>query len=168
MVWHRCLQPGALSSPKLCRLTASVNTSSVGMGCVGHTSVHSDSGSCAWGSGVCARRVEQQQHSTDHSDSGSRAWGSGGCARCVEQQQHGHTSVHCDRGPRAWGPESVRVCVSQQQQHSTDSALSPRICSRAVQLSSRLPSAETKLPYCAYCPRTARCSTSAGRALPMP
>ena len=22
---------------------------------------HSDSGSCAWGSGVCARRVEQQQ-----------------------------------------------------------------------------------------------------------
>ena len=26
-----------------------------------HTFVHSDSGSCAWGSGVCARRVEQQQ-----------------------------------------------------------------------------------------------------------
>ena len=31
------------------------------------TSVHSDSGSCAWGSGVCARRVEQQQHSARHS-----------------------------------------------------------------------------------------------------
>ena len=61
MVWHSC-QPGALSSPKLRRLTAGVNTSSVSMGCVGHTSVHSDSGSCAWGSGVCARRVEQQQH----------------------------------------------------------------------------------------------------------
>ena len=60
MVWHRC-QPGALSSPKLRRLTAGVNTSSVSMGCVGHTSVHSDSGSCAWGSGVCARCVEQQQ-----------------------------------------------------------------------------------------------------------
>ena len=56
MVWHRC-QPGALSSPKLRRLTAGVNTSSVSMGCVGHTSVHSDSGSCAWGSGVCARVV---------------------------------------------------------------------------------------------------------------
>ena len=65
MVWHR-RQPGALSSPKLRRLTAGVNTSSVSMGCVGHTSVHSDRGSCAWGSGVCARRVEQQQqqHST--------------------------------------------------------------------------------------------------------
>ena len=61
MVWHR-RQPGALSSPKLCRLTAGVNTSRVSMGCVGHTSVHSDSGSCAWGSGECARCVEQQQH----------------------------------------------------------------------------------------------------------
>ena len=60
MVWHIC-QPGALSSPKLRRLTAVVNTSSVSMGCVGHTSVHSDSGSCAWGSGECARRVEQHQ-----------------------------------------------------------------------------------------------------------
>ena len=60
-VWHRC-QSGALSSPKPRRLTAGVNTSSVSMGCVGHTSVHCDSGSCAWGSGVCARRVEQQQH----------------------------------------------------------------------------------------------------------
>ena len=28
---------------------------------VGHTSVHSDSGSRAWGSGECARCVEQQQ-----------------------------------------------------------------------------------------------------------
>ena len=60
MVWHRC-QPGALSSPKPRRLTAGVNTSSVRTGCVGHTSVHSDSGPCAWGSGVCARCVEQQQ-----------------------------------------------------------------------------------------------------------
>jgi hypothetical protein len=62
MVWHR-RQPGALSSPKLRRLTAGVNTSSVSMGCVGHTSVHSDSGSCAWGPGACAnaRCVEQQQ-----------------------------------------------------------------------------------------------------------
>ena len=25
-------------------------------------------------------------HASVHSDSGSRAWGSGGCARCVEQQ----------------------------------------------------------------------------------
>ena len=66
MVWHRC-QPGALSSPKLRRLTAGVNTSSVSMGCVGHTSVHSDSGSCAWGSGVCARRVEQQ-HSRERAE----------------------------------------------------------------------------------------------------
>ena len=27
-------------------------------------------------------------HASVHSDRGSRAWGSGGCARCVEQQQH--------------------------------------------------------------------------------
>ena len=60
MVWHG-RQPGALSSPKLRRLTAGVNTSRVSMGCVGHTSVHSDSGSCAWGPGACARCVEQQQ-----------------------------------------------------------------------------------------------------------
>ena len=33
----------------------------VSTGCVGHTSVHSDSGSRAWGSGACARCVEQQQ-----------------------------------------------------------------------------------------------------------
>ena len=59
MVWHR-FQPGALSSPKLRRLTAGVNTSSVSTGCVGHTSVHSDSGSRAWGSGGCARSVSQQ------------------------------------------------------------------------------------------------------------
>ena len=47
-----------LRSPTLCLLTACVRT-----GCVGHTSVHCDSGSCAWGSGVCARArcVEQQQ-----------------------------------------------------------------------------------------------------------
>ena len=51
-----------------------VNTSSVSTGCVGHTSVHGDSGSCAWGSGVCVRAprcVEQQQQHR----------------RCVEQQQ---------------------------------------------------------------------------------
>ena len=55
MVWHRC-QPGALSSPKLRRLTAGVNTSSVSTGCVGHTSVHSDSGSRAWGPEVVRAR----------------------------------------------------------------------------------------------------------------
>ena len=40
---------------------------------------------------VCARVVlnsNSSGHATVHSDSGSRAWGSGGCARCVEQQQH--------------------------------------------------------------------------------
>jgi hypothetical protein len=41
------------------------NISTVSTGCVGHTSVHSDSGSRAWGSGAmrcaCARYVEQQQ-----------------------------------------------------------------------------------------------------------
>ena len=75
MVWHRC-QPGALSSPKLRRLTAGVNTSSVSTGYVGHTSVHSDSVSCAWpwGSGVCARCVEQQQQHI-------LCLGSGVCAR---------------------------------------------------------------------------------------
>ena len=59
--------------------------------CVGHASVHSDSGSRAWGSGGCARCVEQQQqrvgHAPVHSDSDPRAWGSGDHARCVEQQQ---------------------------------------------------------------------------------
>jgi hypothetical protein len=54
---------GNTASPKLRRLTAGVNTSSVcvSTGCVGHTSVHSDSGSRAWGSGAHARCVEQQQ-----------------------------------------------------------------------------------------------------------
>ena len=28
-------------------------------------------------------------HTSVHSDRGPRAWGSGACARCVEQQQHG-------------------------------------------------------------------------------
>ena len=67
MVWHGCAricQPGALSSPtsKLRRLTAGVNTSSVSTGCVGHTSVLSDSGSRASGSVRCARVVLSSSH----------------------------------------------------------------------------------------------------------
>ena len=40
---------------------ASVNMCGVSKGCVGHTSVHSDRGSRAWGSGDCASCVSQQQ-----------------------------------------------------------------------------------------------------------
>ena len=69
-------------------------------------SKYCESGSCAWGSGVCARArcVGKQQHIKD---SGSRAWGSGACARCVEQQQH--IKLECVRARR----------VEQQQQHIT-------------------------------------------------
>ena len=69
--------------------------------CVGHTSVHSDSGSRAWGSGGCARCVEQQQqqrrNAPVHSDSDPRAWGSGDHARCVEQQQQQGVRSVCAR-----------------------------------------------------------------------
>ena len=39
--------------------------------------------------GLCNSRL-CVGHASVHSDSGSRAWGSGGCARCVEQQQQQH------------------------------------------------------------------------------
>jgi hypothetical protein len=76
----------------------------------------------AWGSGACARCVEQQQQ---HGDSGSRAWGSGACARCVEQQQQQqqeHTfrvasfqSFFLKDHPRTWRIKSYRyfACGSQ-------------------------------------------------------
>ena len=51
--------------------------------CVGHASVHSDSGSRAWGSGGCARCVEQQQQRRPP----CMGSGSGGCARCVERNE---------------------------------------------------------------------------------
>ena len=40
-------------------------TACVCTGCVGHTSVHGDSGSCAGGSGECAHCVDQQQRHCD-------------------------------------------------------------------------------------------------------
>ena len=55
-------------------------------GCVGHASVHSDTvcGSRAWGSGGCARCVEQQQQQRcveqQQQQQQRRAWGSGECA----------------------------------------------------------------------------------------
>ena len=109
MVWHRC-QPGALSSPKPRRLTAGVNTSSVRTGCVGHTSVHSDSGPCAWGSGVCARCVEQHQHSSSVR------------ARVVLNSSSTLSAMPPSIAiatPVLGGPGTMRArCVEQQQQHS--------------------------------------------------
>ena len=107
-------------------------------GCVGHTSVHSDRGPRAWGSGGCARCVEQQQqqpevvrvvlnssssssvgcvgHTSVHSDRGPRAWGSGACARCVEQQQQ-----------QLGGPEVVRVVLNSSCSSSYRVTLGGRV-----------------------------------------
>ena len=107
MVWHR-RQPGALSSPKLRRLTAGVNTSRVSMGCVGHTSVHSDSGSCAWGSGVCARRVEQQQQAMPPSIAiATPVLGGPGTMRVV---------LNSSSSPSLSRRHTSARCVEQQQQ----------------------------------------------------
>jgi hypothetical protein len=53
------------------------------MGCVGHTSVHSETVALVLGGPEVVSVVlnSSSSHTSVHSDSGSRAWGSGACAR---------------------------------------------------------------------------------------
>ena len=134
---------------------------------IGHCGGHCDSVSdpCnprAWGSGECARCVEQQLHQQNstsvQSDSGSCAWESGVCARVVLNSSSRIVIVapvlggpECGRalcwkaaaefysGSCAWGSGVCARCVEQQQQQQKFYRYSVRPCVPCVPCVSRLP-----------------------------
>ena len=85
--------------------------------------------------GLCNSRL-CAGHASAHSDSGSRAWGSGGCARCVEQQQQQQQRRATSDAPRTDSYWSRLGNLAYGAEASATPASDPSVCRRRNKLHS--------------------------------